>query len=349
MLNVNAETKAKAEPLLEIEELEVAFSKGGHQQKVIRGMSLTIRKGEIVALVGESGSGKSVTALSTVQLLPPGASIVGGKIGFGGKNLLDASQRELNAVRGGRIAMLFQQPHAMLDPTCRAGTQVSEALRIHRNASRQAADTRALELLREVGIPEPALRAKAYAHELSGGMAQRVMIAAALSGDPDLLIADEPTTALDVTVQAQILDLLNEERRRRKLAILLITHDLSVVSAVADRIAVMYAGRIVEEGPSDDVLNRPQHPYTRALIDCSKLEIGPDGKLVSIPSGAIAPRDLDRGCRFHPRCTTARRVGILQQCQSEEPALRPYVAGDGCVRCWAAEMQADTAAERALQ
>lgn len=349
MLMANTHDGATSRPLLEIEELEVAFAKDGGQQKVICGMSLAIRAGEIVALVGESGSGKSMTALSTVQLLPPGASIMGGRIGFDGRNLLDCSPRELNAIRGGRIAMLFQQPHAMLDPTCRVGVQVSEALRIHRGASRHTAETRALELLREVGIPEPALRAKAYAHELSGGMAQRVMIAAALSGDPDLLIADEPTTALDVTVQAQILDLLNEQRRRRGLAILLITHDLSVVSAIADRIAVMYAGRIVEEGPKDAVLHDPQHPYTHALMHCSTLEVGPDGKLISIPSGATRAMDLDHGCRFHPRCAVAEELGIADQCHRSEPALVPSHRGDGKVRCWAAEARLAAPAKDILQ
>lgn len=339
MLN-NASAERSA-PLLEIENLDVAFSKGGKQHRVIRGMSLSIRAGEIVALVGESGSGKSMTALSTVRLLPPGAGIVGGRIRFDGDNLLEFPEQRLNGLRGGRIAMLFQQPHAMLDPTCRVGVQVGESLRTHRGASRQQAHERAVELLREVGIPEPGLRAQGYAHEFSGGMAQRVMIAAALSGDPDLLIADEPTTALDVTVQAQILELLNEQRRKRQLAILLITHDMSVVSAFADRIAVMYAGRIVEEGPAQSLLRSPRHPYTRALLQCSNLELDEAGDLVSIPAGAVRTQDIEQGCRFHPRCALAKAKGLGDTCSSFDP---PTVrSADGAVECWAAAGAGDGA------
>jgi peptide/nickel transport system ATP-binding protein len=222
----------------------------------------------------------------------------------------------------------------MLDPTCRVGAQVAEPIRIHRHVDRATAKSRAVELLREVGIPDPGVRAECFSFELSGGMAQRVMIAAALSANPELLIADEPTTALDVTVQAQILKLLDDERRKRKLAVLLITHDLSIVSALADRVAVMYSGRIVEEGPTRAILSAPQHPYTRALIQCSLLKADEQGNLFSIPGGVAQARELERGCRFHPRCATAASANLHEQCTSHEPVLNDY--NHGCkARCWA--------------
>jgi peptide/nickel transport system ATP-binding protein len=325
---------ALAPPLLAIEDLRVGFPDSGDSKPVIDGLSLTISAGEVVALVGESGSGKSMTALSLVRLLPMGAAVTGGRVMFGGDDVLAMSSSQLNHLRGGRIAMLFQQPQVMLDPTSRVGVQVAEPLRLHRHLGREAANGRAIELLRDVGIPEPEVRARCFAHELSGGMAQRVMIAAALSGDPDFLIADEPTTALDVTVQAQILKLLDDQRRKRGLAVLLITHDFSIVSAIADRVAVMYAGRIVEEGPTTAILREPQHPYTQALVRCSLLQADQGGMLFSIPGGAAHARDLTEGCRFQPRCATASASGLTDQCSHNEPALAAY--NDCCkARCWA--------------
>jgi peptide/nickel transport system ATP-binding protein len=321
-------------PLLEVDNLRVGFPSAGGNKAIVDGLSLRVNAGEIVALVGESGSGKSLSAMSMVRLLPTGARVMGGKVLFDGQDVMALSSRALDQLRGGRIAMLFQQPHLMLDPTSRVGVQVAEPARLHAHLSRLAAQERVVELLREVGIPEPRLRARAYSHELSGGMAQRVMIAAALSGNPDLLIADEPTTALDVTVQAQILRLLDEERRRRGLAILLITHDLAVVSALADRVAVMYAGRIVEEGPAAHILRHPQHPYTQALIRCSLLQPDQDGTLYSIAATASSPQELECGCRFHPRCAVAATSGNAGRCASNEPTLAIY--DDGCsARCWA--------------
>lgn len=319
--------------LLEVRDLRVGFPDTG-DAPIVDGLSLDISPGEIVALVGESGSGKSLSALSLIRLLPRGAAITGGSIRYAGEDLLTMSPAALNRVRGGGIGMLFQQPHMMLDPTSRVGIQVAEPARLHAALGRMAAQERAIELLREVGIPEPRLRARAYSHQLSGGMAQRIMIAAALSGDPRLLIADEPTTALDVTVQAQILRLLDRQRRQRNLAILLITHDLAVVSAIADRIAVMYAGRIVEEGVTQQILETPQHPYTRALVRCALLQADEDGGLFSIPGAAAQARSLTQGCRFQPRCSHTAASDHATRCSHSEPSLDWH--SEGCsVRCWA--------------
>ena len=331
------------EPLLVVEDLTVAFPRGGASAPVIDALSLTLNRGEVLALVGESGSGKSMTALSLMRLLPSGGEITSGRIRFAGDDVLSLSDRQMDRIRGGRIAMLFQQPQAMLDPTSRVSSQIAEPLRLHLGLGRRAATERVLDLLREVGIPDPAVRARSFSHELSGGMAQRVMIAAALSGNPELLIADEPTTALDVTVQAQILRLIDEERRKRNLATLLITHDLAVVAALADRVAVMYAGRIVEEGPAKEVLEAPQHPYTQALMRCSLLVPDKRGQLLSIPGSGTHARELTCGCRFHPRCHAAAQHGIASQCMGSEPALGRDPHGHS-TRCWAVETEKETAA-----
>ncbi len=331
----------RAEALLQIEDLTVTFP--GQRTPVIQGLSLKLDRGEVLALVGESGSGKSMTALSLTRLLPAGGQITGGRIRFDGQDLLSLSDRQMNKMRGGRMAMLFQQPQAMLDPTSRVGTQIAEPMRIHLGLGRRAAMARVPDLLSEVGIPDPAVRARCFSHELSGGMAQRVMMAMALSGEPQMLIADEPTTALDVTVQAQILRLIDEERRQRNLATLLITHDLAVVAALADRVAVMYAGRIVEEGPAKAVLENPSHPYTRALMRCSLLVPDQSGQLLSIPGSGSDARDMTCGCRFHPRCSTAAQHGCDGRCARSEPALEPNSDGHS-TRCWASETEKETAA-----
>jgi peptide/nickel transport system ATP-binding protein len=330
----SAQESGASAPLLEIDNLQVDVAGSPSRKPLVDGISLRIHPGEVVALVGESGSGKSITAMSIMRLLPRGTIVRSGRITFAGEDVLDMSAARLNELRGGRIAMLFQQPQVMLDPTSRVGYQVAESLRAHRHVSRPEADHRVVELLADVGIPEPQARARCFAHELSGGMAQRVMMAAALSANPDLLIADEPTTALDVTVQAQILKLLNDQRKDRHLAVLLITHDLSIVSALADQVAVMYAGRIVEEGPATAILRAPQHPYTQALVRCSLLQEDQEGHLFSIPGGSAQARDLSQGCRFLPRCTTAAVRGVSERCLSSEPGLDGYK--DGCkARCWA--------------
>ena len=320
-------------PCLKVENLDISI---GDAVAVARGINLEIRRGETVALVGESGSGKTVTALSLIDLLPPPLKVTRGSVSICGQEITHAAPDALNRIRGNRVGMIFQQPSSMLDPSCRVGRQVGEALRLHRRASRGEAFERAVELLREVGIPEADRRARSFAHQLSGGMAQRVMIAAALSSDPDLLIADEPTTALDVTVQAQILGLLEKEKKQRTLSILLITHDLSIVSAMADRVVVMYAGGIVEEGPVATIMRAPQHPYTKALIDCSLMRKAGGGDLESIPGTIPPPTRSIPGCRFHPRCPHALARSNGSVCASDEP-VATRTANGHLVHCWAAE------------
>ena len=236
--------------------------------------------------------------------------------------------------------MLFQQPKVMLDPTARVGSQVTESLRQHRKVGRREAKTRVEQLLRDVGIPEPRRRASSFAYQLSGGMAQRVMIAAALSADPELLIADEPTTALDVTVQAQILELLKQKRDELGLSILLITHDLGIVSTMADRVAVMYAGRIVEDGATRDIFDDPQHPYTQALLRASLLE-AERGQLYSIPGSVVQARALDKGCRFLPRCPVSAVLGIQEMCAGVEPKLHTCGDHEHHSRCYASREYAE--------
>ncbi|WP_316355266.1 ABC transporter ATP-binding protein [Devosia sp.] len=325
---------ATSERLLQVSNLEIGVGAEGNFLPIVRNLSLSIDVGEVVALVGESGSGKSMTARALMRLLPNGIAITRGSIDLRGKDLLALNEREMCSVRGNDIAMIYQQPQSMLDPTSRIGIQVAESLRIHRGVGRAEGQSRVVDLFKEVGIPEPELRSRAFAYQFSGGMAQRAMIAAALSADPALLIADEPTTALDVTVQAQILALLHRERQRRRLAILLITHDLGIVSALADRVAVIYKGSIVEEGQTDSVLNSPRHPYTQGLIQSSRLEANESGALFSIPP---APNDVrsGRGCAFYPRCETSHTLGIAPLCSESEPSLVENPDGS-TTRCWAA-------------
>jgi peptide/nickel transport system ATP-binding protein len=324
--------------LLDVRDLRVDFP-DVPGDPAIDGIGLRVGQGEIVALVGESGSGKSLTALTVMGLLPPGAEVIGGSAVLAGEDLLSMSESRRNEVRGSKVAMLFQQPKTMLDPTARVGSQVAEALRRHRKVTRRDAKARVVELLRDVGIPEPARRASSFAYQLSGGMAQRVMIAAALSADPELLIADEPTTALDVTVQAQILELLMRKRDELGLSILLITHDLGIVSSTADRVAVMYAGRIVEDGVTADIFTDPQHPYTEALLKASLLQ-AERGKLFSIP-GTVAEARAAQGCRFLSRCPKAAELGITERCQSAEPTLHACGEHEHHSRCYASRGYAD--------
>jgi peptide/nickel transport system ATP-binding protein len=334
-----ASAPPSAESLLDIRGLWVDFPEVAGAP-AIDGMDLTINRGEIVALVGESGSGKSLTALTVMGLLPPGAEVIGGEARLDGEDVLSMGSRRRNEVRGNKVAMLFQQPKVMLDPTARVGSQVAESLREHRKVGRREAKARVVELLRDVGIPEPARRASSFAYQLSGGMAQRVMIASALAADPELLIADEPTTALDVTVQAQILDLLKQKRDELGLSILLITHDLGIVSTMADRVAVMYAGRIVENGTTEDIFNDPQHPYTQALLKASLLE-AERGQLFSIPGSVVQARALEHGCRFLPRCPVAAQLGITDMCRGEEPTLHSCGEHEHHSRCYASREHAE--------
>lgn len=335
--------QSQQQPLLELRDLDVL----GAGKRIVQSVSLSVNPGEIVAVIGESGSGKSVTALATTRLLPPALQATAGQVLFEGEDLLQQSEAYLNNVRGGGIAMLFQQPQAMLDPSSRVHMQVSQPLRHHRGMSRRAAFREVVSLLESVGIPSPERRALAFAHELSGGMAQRVMIAAALAGQPKLLIADEPTTALDVTVQTQILRLLAAKRRRYNLAILLITHDFSVVAAIADRVVVMYGGRVMEEGPTAELMRDPRHPYTKALIRCSLLQPNGEGRLPVISGSSTNAIDITQGCCFAPRCTEAHDTGLHARCCAKEPALES--ASDGRrTRCHACEPHAPFLTEAML-
>jgi len=325
--------------LLNVTKLSARFD-GAPASPVLDEVSFHIDRGEILALVGESGSGKSMTALSLMRLLPRGAQMNAGAITLDGVDLLGLSDRAMNKVRGGRIGALFQQPKRMLDPTSTVGAQVAEPLRRYLGMNRHSARQAAVDLLADVGIAEPDRRSRSYAHQLSGGIAQRVMIAIALAGQPQLLIADEPTTALDVTIEAQILALIAAKRQQLGMSVLFISHDLGVVSAVADRIAVMYAGRIVEEGTTADILAAPEHPYTQALINASMLKTTASGELYAIPGNATSARDLSAGCRFRSRCSVAATAHVEHQCATTEPDLtagrhEPHEPHEHSTRCWA--------------
>jgi len=329
-LEVNS-PDARSAPLLEIRDLTIGVLRATRLLPVVEGISLRVNRGEIVALVGESGSGKSLTALATMRLLPSGLEILSGQIKLAGRDVRALGPRELNRVRGAEIAMLFQQPAAMLDPTARVGAQVSEALRRHSGVSQRVARSRVLELFAEVGIPDPEIRIEAYAHELSGGMAQRVMLAAALSANPSILIADEPTTALDVTIQVQILKLIRDRCRARNMGVLMITHDLGVVAALADQVAVMYAGRVVEFGPTSRLLASPLHPYTQGLIRSAAFDRKNDGRLYAIRGSGANAAFHGIGCRFQPRCDICSQYG--ERCLTSEPQLLEHEDGVS-VRCW---------------
>jgi len=304
--------------LLEIRDLHVSFrAKTDHPLEAVRGVDLDVAKGERVAIVGESGSGKSVTMLSLLGLLGPGAESTG-SVRFAGEELLGAPAGRLRRLRGNRIGMIFQDPLTSLNPVHTVGHQLAEAVLAHHPRATRSAKMRAAELLELVSITDINRRLKSYPHELSGGMRQRVMIAMALANDPDLLIADEPTTALDVTIQAQILDVLADVQRERELAIVLVTHDLGVVAGLAQRVNVMYAGRIVEHGDAVGVFYRQNHPYTRGLLACLPRL---DQRIDLIPIGG-SPPSLDRmpgGCAFHTRCPLA-----IERCLTEMPELRAF-------------------------
>jgi oligopeptide transport system ATP-binding protein len=292
--------------LLEVRNLRTHFPTRAGLVRAVDGVSFYIDRGELLGVVGESGCGKSITALSVMRLIAPPGKIVGGEIIFDGEDLLAASEDRMREIRGDDIAMIFQDPMTSLNPVYTVGEQIAEALRLHRKLSRKEARQATIEAMKEVAIPDPARRVDDYPHQLSGGMRQRVMIAMALACDPKLLIADEPTTALDVTIQAQILELLNELRQTRDLAVLLITHDLGVVAEVADRVAVMYTGRIVEESPVEELFARPKMPYTEGLLrSVPKLtaeQVGKAGRLETIEGIVPSPTALPEGCHFAPRC-----------------------------------------------
>ncbi|HEY0005820.1 MAG TPA: ABC transporter ATP-binding protein [Pyrinomonadaceae bacterium] len=292
--------------LLEVKNLQTHFPTRAGLVRAVDGVSFHVERGELLGLVGESGCGKSITALSVMRLISKPGKIVGGEIIFDGENLLEASEERLREIRGNDIAMIFQDPMTSLNPVYTVGEQIAEALRLHRQLSRKEARQAAIDAMQEVAIPDPARRSSDYPHQLSGGMRQRVMIAMALACDPKLLIADEPTTALDVTIQAQILELLNELRRTRSLGVLLITHDLGVVAETADRVCVMYTGKIVEESPVEELFARPKMPYTEGLLrSVPKLtteHVSRAARLQTIEGIVPSPTALPPGCHFAPRC-----------------------------------------------
>ena len=317
--------------LLRVEDLRTWYHTRAGVVRAVDGVSLTLKQGRTLGLVGESGSGKSVTALSIMRLIdPPGRIEPGSRIQFQDTDLVNASEEELTGLRGNQMAMIFQEPMTSLNPVYQVGEQVAEALRLHRPIRPRPAQNQAVALLRQVGIPLPERRSREYPHQLSGGMRQRVMIAMALACDPLLLIADEPTTALDVTIQAQILALMRDLRKRRNTAILLITHDLGVVAEMADEVAVMYAGRIVEQGPVDQVFASPQHPYTEALLHSLPVLGMTQAEPLKVIRGMVpSPLRWPEGCRFAPRCDY-----VFERCVTYPPLLE---VGNQRAACWLCE------------
>jgi oligopeptide/dipeptide ABC transporter ATP-binding protein len=315
-------------PLLDVRDLSVTFTTRAGVARAADGVSCTVAAGETLALVGESGCGKTVTALSLLRLLPAAAHVdPASRILFDGADVLTLAAEPLRALRGGGIGVVFQEPAANLNPVLSVGAHLVETVRAHRSLTRSAARSRARDLLAMVGLPDPDRHLRQYPHELSGGMQQRVLLALALAGEPKLLVADEPTTALDVTTQAEILELLDTLRRQLGMAMLLITHNLAIAATIADRVAVMYGGRIVETAPARDLFAAPAHPYTEGLLRAAPRLDGPDRPTPAIPGGVPPATAWPSGCRFRPRCARA-----FDRC-TDEPALLP--AGPGReARCW---------------
>jgi len=309
--------------MLSVEDLKVYFFSDERVARAVDGVSYDVQKGETVCLVGESGCGKTVSALAIMRILPiPPGRIIGGRILFHGQNLLDLDPEEMQKVRGRRIAMIFQEPMTSLNPVFTIGDQIEEAILIHEKPDREELRQRCIQLLRDVGIPSPEERVKDYPHQLSGGQRQRVMIAMALACHPELIIADEPTTALDVTIQAQILGLFRELKKKRDMSLLYITHDLGVVSKIADRVYVMYAGVIAEQGTASHIFRGPRHPYTQALLASLPSRAKRGQTLYSIPGTVPNPAYKPAGCPFHPRCPHA-----IDPCRSLYPTLCDYGGG----------------------
>lgn len=311
-------------PVLRVRDLSVAYEGRGSSTSIIDAVSFDLHPGEILGIVGESGSGKSMTCRALMRLLPSSMlRVTGGTVTLAdGRDVLALPARDLTKVRGRRIGMIFQNPASHLDPVMSIGRQIAETIRHHHGINRREAWARMLDILRQVGIPDPESRANAYTHEFSGGMRQRAMIAAALACDPEILIADEPTTALDVTVQAQILRLLQQLRDERGLSIIFITHDLGVVYQLCDTVAVMYAGRLCEYGPKHEVIARPRHHYTAGLVACQPGTDGGSGPVHTIPGQPPVAGDMPSGCRFHPRCNAADAL-----CKAKQPPLTEAAPG----------------------
>jgi len=317
-------------PLLEVKSIRTSFFTASGEVRAVDGVSFSVAPGKLMGLVGESGSGKTASVLSIMRLLPESARIVGGEIIFEDQDLLKLSEPEMRHVRGARIAMIFQEPMTSLNPVFTIGSQIGEAVRLHQHTARAETCNRTIEALRMVGIADPERRIDDYPHQLSGGMRQRVMIAMALSCNPRLLIADEPTTALDVTIQAQILDLIRELQVRLALAVILVTHDLGIVAEYADDVTILYAARVMEQAPSAELFRNPLNPYTRGLLESIPgMDTNRQRRLQAIPGSIPSALNPPAGCRFHPRCPR-----VIPQCSAAEPRLENrgpdhYVA---CIR-----------------
>jgi oligopeptide/dipeptide ABC transporter ATP-binding protein len=317
-------------PLLEVKSIRTSFFTASGEVRAVDGVSFSVAPGKLMGLVGESGSGKTASVLSIMRLLPESARIVGGEIIFEDQDLLKLSEPEMRHVRGARIAMIFQEPMTSLNPVFTIGSQIGEAVRLHQHTARAETRNRTIEALRMVGIADPERRIDDYPHQLSGGMRQRVMIAMALSCNPRLLIADEPTTALDVTIQAQILDLIRELQVRLALAVILVTHDLGIVAEYADDVTILYAARVMEQAPSAELFRNPLNPYTRGLLESIPgMDTNRQRRLQAIPGSIPSALNPPAGCRFHPRCPR-----VIPQCSAAEPRLENrgpdhYVA---CIR-----------------
>ncbi|MFE8700561.1 ABC transporter ATP-binding protein [Cytobacillus sp. FJAT-54145] len=318
------------EKILEVKGLRTSFFTDEGEVKAVDGVDFSIEKGKTIGIVGESGSGKSITSLSILRLLQePVGKIVGGEIIFKGENLLDKTKKQMMDIRGNNISMIFQEPMTSLNPTLTCGEQIAESVRIHQKLNRREAWIKAVEMLKLVGIPSPEKRAKQYPFELSGGMRQRVMIAIALACNPELLIADEPTTALDVTIQAQILELIKKLQEELGTSLMMITHDLGVVAEMCDKVAVMYCGKVVEYADVKTIFTDPKHPYTVGLLNSvPKHDQDYEGDLSVIKGSVPSPFNMPKGCRFAPRCPHAREI-----CHNELPELETAPDGDQ-VRCW---------------
>jgi oligopeptide/dipeptide ABC transporter ATP-binding protein len=319
-----------ADPLLELDKLSTHYisARGTRVTRAVQDVSLTLEAGQTLGIVGESGSGKTTLALSILRLLPPGARIVSGGLRFDGEDLLKKSPREMRHIRGKKIAMILQDPMASLNPLFTIGDQVSEPIRVHEGTPRRRAWVKARELLASVRIAAPERRVREYPHEMSGGMRQRIVGAIAISCEPRLLIADEPTTSLDVTIQAQYLNLLRDLQKEHGLALIFITHNLGIVARMCDTVAVMYAGRLIESGPVRRIFDQPSHPYTRALLDSIPRLSDTDARLTAIDGQPPDPAALPSGCAFHPRCLKA-----LERCRVEAPP-RYAVGPQHAAACW---------------
>jgi oligopeptide/dipeptide ABC transporter ATP-binding protein len=328
--------------LLSVSNLNTAFRTADGELSAVRGISFSVDKGETLCIVGESGCGKSITSLSLMGLLPSNGYIKDGSIDFAGRDLTKLSKEELRKVRGKDISMIFQEPMTALNPVLTIGYQLREPLMLHKKISKREAHKQGIDLLKQVGIPYPEKRMNQYSHELSGGMRQRVMIAIALACRPQLLIADEPTTALDVTIQAQILDLIQDLKDDLNMGVIMVTHDMGVVAEVADKVMVMYAGEKVEEGDVESIFNSPQHPYTQGLLRSVPDVDDPTFELEAIPGSLPNLNEKISGCRFHPRCPFA-----MDCCKTDSP--KEYdVNGTHRVKCWLQEVQEDGSAREKI-